>query len=143
MLPHLGIPELLVILFIIILIFGANRLPDIGRGIHPGIERKQRGETFGSVSSRHDLDGPLAHGRDLARGEDDIRVVRKEQDLPGGDCLYGLQQLTGARVRRLTALDHRCDPEVAEDRGQSVHPARRQPPAGRWCARSALKVASR
>ena len=38
MLPHLGIPELLVILFIIILIFGANRLPDIGRGIGRGIK---------------------------------------------------------------------------------------------------------
>ena len=37
MLPHLGIPELLVILFIIILIFGANRLPDIGRGIGKGL----------------------------------------------------------------------------------------------------------
>ena len=37
MLPHLGIPELLVFLFIIILIFGANRLPDIGRGIGKGI----------------------------------------------------------------------------------------------------------
>jgi sec-independent protein translocase protein TatA len=34
---HLGIPELFVILFIIILIFGANRLPDIGRGIGKGI----------------------------------------------------------------------------------------------------------
>lgn len=33
----LGIPEMLVILFIIILIFGANRLPDIGRGIGKGI----------------------------------------------------------------------------------------------------------
>ncbi len=30
---RLGLPELLIILFIIILIFGANRLPDIGRGI--------------------------------------------------------------------------------------------------------------
>jgi len=37
MIPRLGIPELLVILFIIILIFGANRLPDIGRGIGKGI----------------------------------------------------------------------------------------------------------
>jgi sec-independent protein translocase protein TatA len=37
MLPHLGFPELIVILFIIILIFGANRLPDIGRGIGKGI----------------------------------------------------------------------------------------------------------
>jgi sec-independent protein translocase protein TatA len=33
----LGIPELLVILFIIILIFGASRLPEIGRGLGRGI----------------------------------------------------------------------------------------------------------
>jgi sec-independent protein translocase protein TatA len=37
MLPRLGIPELLVILAIIILIFGASRLPEIGRGIGKGI----------------------------------------------------------------------------------------------------------
>ena len=34
----LGIPELIIILFIIILIFGANRLPEIGRGIGKGIK---------------------------------------------------------------------------------------------------------
>jgi sec-independent protein translocase protein TatA len=34
---HIGIPELLIILAIIILIFGANRLPEIGRGIGKGI----------------------------------------------------------------------------------------------------------
>jgi sec-independent protein translocase protein TatA len=34
----LGIPELLIILVIIILIFGANRLPEIGRGIGKGIK---------------------------------------------------------------------------------------------------------
>jgi sec-independent protein translocase protein TatA len=34
---RLGIPELLIILTIIILIFGANRLPEIGRGIGKGI----------------------------------------------------------------------------------------------------------
>jgi sec-independent protein translocase protein TatA len=33
----LGLPEILVILFIIILIFGANRLPEIGRGLGKGI----------------------------------------------------------------------------------------------------------
>ena len=33
----LGIPELLIILCIVILIFGANRLPEIGRGIGKGI----------------------------------------------------------------------------------------------------------
>jgi sec-independent protein translocase protein TatA len=35
---RLGIPELLIILAIIILIFGANRLPEIGRGIGRGIK---------------------------------------------------------------------------------------------------------
>jgi len=35
--PKLGIPELMIILVIIILIFGANRLPEIGRGIGKGI----------------------------------------------------------------------------------------------------------
>lgn len=34
---RLGIPELIVIVFIIILIFGASRLPEIGRGIGRGI----------------------------------------------------------------------------------------------------------
>jgi sec-independent protein translocase protein TatA len=33
----LGLPEMLIILFIVILIFGANRLPEIGRGIGRGI----------------------------------------------------------------------------------------------------------
>ncbi len=35
---RIGIPELVIILFIIILIFGANRLPEIGRGIGRGIK---------------------------------------------------------------------------------------------------------
>jgi len=37
MLGKIGIPELIIILMIIILIFGANRLPEIGRGIGKGI----------------------------------------------------------------------------------------------------------
>jgi sec-independent protein translocase protein TatA len=32
-----GLPEILIILVIVILIFGANRLPDLGRGIGKGI----------------------------------------------------------------------------------------------------------
>ena len=38
MLPRLGLPEILVILAIVVLIFGANRLPELGRGIGKGIK---------------------------------------------------------------------------------------------------------
>ena len=38
MFGRLGLPELIIILLIIILIFGANRLPEIGRGIGKGIK---------------------------------------------------------------------------------------------------------
>jgi sec-independent protein translocase protein TatA len=34
----LGLPEMLIILVIIILIFGASRLPEIGKGIGQGIK---------------------------------------------------------------------------------------------------------
>jgi sec-independent protein translocase protein TatA len=34
---RLGLPEMLIILAIVILIFGANRLPELGRGIGKGI----------------------------------------------------------------------------------------------------------
>lgn len=34
---RLGIPELVIILVIVIVIFGANRLPELGRGIGKGI----------------------------------------------------------------------------------------------------------
>jgi sec-independent protein translocase protein TatA len=33
----IGLPELVIILVIVILIFGASRLPEIGRGIGKGI----------------------------------------------------------------------------------------------------------
>jgi sec-independent protein translocase protein TatA len=35
---RIGLPELLIILAIIILIFGTSRLPEIGRGIGRGIK---------------------------------------------------------------------------------------------------------
>ena len=47
MIGRVGIPELIIILFIIVMIFGASRLPEIGRGIGKGI-RNFKDSTKGS-----------------------------------------------------------------------------------------------
>jgi sec-independent protein translocase protein TatA len=41
----LGIPELLIVLAIVVLIFGANRLPELGRGIGKGIKNFKEAST--------------------------------------------------------------------------------------------------
>ena len=38
MFGSIGIPELIIILVIILLLFGASRLPEIGRGLGKGIK---------------------------------------------------------------------------------------------------------
>ena len=38
MFGSLGVPELLIILVIVILVFGASRLPELGKGIGKGIK---------------------------------------------------------------------------------------------------------
>ena len=38
LLGPIGLPEMLIILAIVILIFGANRLPELGKGIGAGIK---------------------------------------------------------------------------------------------------------
>ena len=35
--PHLGIPELLLILLLVVVIFGAAKLPQLGKGLGEGI----------------------------------------------------------------------------------------------------------
>jgi sec-independent protein translocase protein TatA len=47
----IGIPELIIILVIILLLFGASRLPEIGRGLGKGIKNfkeSTRDETPGA-----------------------------------------------------------------------------------------------
>jgi sec-independent protein translocase protein TatA len=48
---NLGVPELIIILAIVILIFGANRLPEIGRGIGRGIRNFKDATKEGSHTS--------------------------------------------------------------------------------------------
>ncbi len=50
-----GLPELVIILVIIILIFGANRLPDIGRGIGKGIRNFKDATKNDGTETKHDV----------------------------------------------------------------------------------------
>jgi sec-independent protein translocase protein TatA len=50
---RLGLPELLIILAIVILIFGANRLPELGRGIGKGIKNFKEANKEGA-SDKHE-----------------------------------------------------------------------------------------
>jgi sec-independent protein translocase protein TatA len=50
----LGLPEVIVIVLIIIMIFGANRLPEIGRGIGKGIRNFKESTREGMADKRDD-----------------------------------------------------------------------------------------
>jgi sec-independent protein translocase protein TatA len=52
MIGRVGIPELIIILAIVILIFGANRLPEIGRGIGKGIRNFKEATREGQNDSK-------------------------------------------------------------------------------------------
>lgn len=41
--PSLGVPELMIVFLIIIVLFGASRLPQIGRGLGEGIRNFKKG----------------------------------------------------------------------------------------------------
>ena len=47
--PNLGIPELLLLLALVVLVFGSTRLPALGKGLGEGIRNFKRG-------LRHDED---------------------------------------------------------------------------------------
>ena len=41
--PSLGVPELMIVFLIIIVLFGASRLPQIGKGLGEGIRNFKKG----------------------------------------------------------------------------------------------------
>jgi len=49
---RLGLPELMIILMIVIIIFGANRLPQLGRGIGSAIKNFKDGMKDGTADNK-------------------------------------------------------------------------------------------
>jgi sec-independent protein translocase protein TatA len=52
----LGVPELLVILLILVLLFGATRLPQIGRGLGEGIRNFKKGIGEGGDAKKREAE---------------------------------------------------------------------------------------
>ncbi len=48
----IGLPEMLIILLIVILLFGANRLPEIGRGLGKGIRNFKESVKDGAADDK-------------------------------------------------------------------------------------------
>jgi sec-independent protein translocase protein TatA len=51
--PRLGLPELMIIFLIVIVIFGANRLPQLGRGIGSAIKNFKEGIRDSDDTAEH------------------------------------------------------------------------------------------
>lgn len=80
--PNLGFGELVVILLIVVLIFGATRLPQIGEGIGKAIKNFKRG-----ISSDDDIDvSPRAKRVSSKSSAEDVpRSKSRARDEDGGD----------------------------------------------------------
>ena len=58
MFGSLGVPELLIILAIVLLIFGYSRLPQLGKGLGQGIRNFRQGLRGGNDGESADRDRP-------------------------------------------------------------------------------------
>jgi sec-independent protein translocase protein TatA len=66
--PNLGGPELLIILAIVVLLFGATRLPKLGRGLGQSIRGFKKGL---NEDAPDELDDP--DKAELEKGEDETK----------------------------------------------------------------------
>lgn len=81
--PHLGMGELIVLLFIVLLVFGASRLPQIGEGLGKAIKGLKRGlatdDDIDVTPTSEDKRVAAEHGpRDEIRSVQDAEVVEKK-----------------------------------------------------------------
>jgi sec-independent protein translocase protein TatA len=74
--PGIGIPEILIVLVIVLLIFGPKRLPDLGRSLGRGLR-----EFKDSVTGKDDDDKKTELGE---KKPDPVRAEKSEATPAGG-----------------------------------------------------------
>jgi sec-independent protein translocase protein TatA len=60
LLPSLGMPELLVILLIVVVVFGASRIPQLGKALGEGIRNLKQGLKDGEADTPKPPEGKSA-----------------------------------------------------------------------------------
>jgi sec-independent protein translocase protein TatA len=70
MIPTLGFQELLVILLILVLVFGAKKLPEIGSGLAKGIKSFKKGLNSDPDELPEKKEGPMASASGESTGEE-------------------------------------------------------------------------
>ena len=85
MLGSIGMPELIIGLVVILLLFGAKRVPELARGLGSGVREFKKGQQEGEVEKKEEkkeeeqLEASKNGHDDEARLEDDSPAEKAEQ----------------------------------------------------------------
>ena len=86
MLGSIGMPELIIGLVVILLLFGAKRVPELARGLGSGVREFKKGQQEGEVEKKKEeekedeqLEASKNGHDDEARLEDDSPAEKAEQ----------------------------------------------------------------
>ena len=82
MLGSIGMPELIIGLVVILLLFGAKRVPELARGLGSGVREFKKGTQEGEVEDKEKeekLEASKSGHEDEAKLEDDSPAEKPEQ----------------------------------------------------------------
>ena len=86
MFGSIGMPELIIGLVVILLLFGAKRVPELARGLGSGVREFKKGQQEGEVEKKKEEEKEedeqleaSKNGHDEARLEDDSAAEKAEQ----------------------------------------------------------------
>ena len=82
MLGSIGMPELIIGLVVILLLFGAKRVPELARGLGSGVREFKKGQQEGEVEKKEEEEKEDEQLEASKNGHDD--EARLEDDSPAG-----------------------------------------------------------
>jgi sec-independent protein translocase protein TatA len=97
MIPNVGGTELIILLVIILLLFGAKRIPELARGLGTGIREFKKG-------TRGEID------------DDEVGEEKRDEELTAGPA-----NEDDARARKEAARPERVEPTERAERSEHKH----------------------